>query len=343
MTPQLIGRTMAREMAQQPAVLAAIGARLPELADQLQRLVGARRPPGVAFLARGSSDNAALLGRYAIELATGRPTSLVAPSLPNSYGGELDGFRDWLVVAVSQSGSTPEIVDLSARFKRAGARVLAITNDAASPLATSSAVSFALDAGPEIAVPATKTVSGQMLTMLGIASGLAGETLDGVDRLADLVEGVVEHAAGMDALADWLSGYHRFAVVARGFCYAAARETALKLQETTGAMAHAFSAADFLHGPIATAGRRAPALLVAGSGAADQDTLSLRGPLADRGAPTRTIGSQAPADVGFPVATAGFECILATIRGQQLALATCRRLGIDPDAPNGLNKITMTT
>jgi glucosamine--fructose-6-phosphate aminotransferase (isomerizing) len=134
----------------------------------------------------------------------------------------------------------------------------------------------------------------------------------------------------------------RLAIVARGLCLAAAKETALKLQETTGIMAHAFSTADFRHGPIAVCGPSTPAILIAGSGPADGDTAALQTPLAGRNARSVIVGSVANADITFPADDGGLECLLATIRGQQLALALSRDRGIDPDAPGGLNKVTLT-
>jgi glucosamine--fructose-6-phosphate aminotransferase (isomerizing) len=139
-----------------------------------------------------------------------------------------------------------------------------------------------------------------------------------------------------------LAGTDRMAVVGRGFCYPAALETALKLQETTGVMAHGFSTADFRHGPIAVCGPESPAVLLAGSGPADQDTATLRPELARRGAASTLIGTSAEARVSWPTLGHAGECLLATVRGQQLALARCQALGIDPDQPSGLSKVTLT-
>ena len=162
---------MAAEMAEQPEVLARLGERFEELTGEVRAVMGGR-PAGVAFLARGSSDNAALLGRYAVELYSGLPTCLVAPSLATAYRRRPDGFAGWLVVALSQSGRTPEIVNLAAQFSAAGASVVAVTNDGSSALAEEARLTIELGAGPERAVPATKTVTSQMLAVLAVASGL---------------------------------------------------------------------------------------------------------------------------------------------------------------------------
>lgn len=152
--------------------------------------------------------------------------------------------------------------------------------------------------------------------------------------LAD--QGSVERVVGT------LAPHRRLAVVGRGACYPAALETALKLQETLGMMAHGFSAADFRHGPIAVCGPDAPAVLLAGSGPADDDTRALRSELLGRAADLVELGTGAAADAVWPALGTMAECILATVRGQQLALALAAYLGIDPDQPVGLNKVTLT-
>ncbi|MCU1615512.1 MAG: hypothetical protein JWO98_3052 [Frankiales bacterium] len=336
------GVHMAAEMAEQPAVLAAMAARFDAVSASVAAALPGR-PAGVAFLARGSSDNAALLGRYAVELATGLPTSLVAPSLLTAYGREPQGFGDWLVVALSQSGETPEIVDLAGRYRAAGATVVAVTNGAQSPLADAAHVTVALEAGPEVAVPATKTVTAQLLATLAVGAGLGGRVVvPDLARLPDRVAAVLADTGPVERAATLLQDVERMAVVARGLCYPAARETALKLQETTGVMAHAFSTADFRHGPIAVTGPGAPAVLMAGTGPADADTRVLSSELAERGAPVVTVGSAPGDDIGWAAGDGATDCILATVRGQQLAYALCDRLGVDPDSPAGLNKVTRT-
>ncbi|WP_052442333.1 SIS domain-containing protein [Streptacidiphilus neutrinimicus] len=342
------GARMEAEMHQQPEVLAALVDRWPALTAQVAALTEGAPPLGVAFLARGSSDHAALLGRYAVELQTGLPTCLVAPSVATAYGRVPEGFRGWLLVALSQSGRTPEIVDLARRYAAAGARVIAVTNDGGSALAGAAHLSVPLEAGPEVAVPATKTVTGQLLALLAVAGGLGPAGSGGLTQaqaasLPDAVARVLGDGESAERAAGLLAGHDRMAVVGRGACYPAALESALKLQETTGLMAHGFSTADFRHGPIAVCGPDAPALLLAGSGPADADTLDLRAALAARRAPVLLAGTAPEAGLSWPALGHLGECLTATVRGQQLALATARRLGIDPDRPTGLNKITMTS
>jgi glutamine---fructose-6-phosphate transaminase (isomerizing) len=341
-----LGRHMSSEMAEQPQVLARLVERFDAIGEQV-RAVAARTGgvKGVAFLARGSSDNSALLGRYAIEQHTGLPTSLVAPSIVTVYRKRPELYRGWLLVALSQSGRTPEIVDIAARYAECGASVVAVTNNPDSALADVAELHVDLGAGPELAVPATKTVTSQMLAVLAIAAGL-GDEPNSSAALAELpnhVAKILADSASIERAVGKLAAHRRLAVVGRGACYPAALETALKLQETLGLMAHGFSSADFRHGPIAVCGPDAPAVLLAGSGPADDDTRALRPELAERAAPVIEFGTGTEADAAWPALGGTMaECILATVRGQQLALATAAYLGIDPDQPVGLNKVTLT-
>jgi len=332
---------MEREISEQAGVLGGLAARFDELTQLIR--AGSQAPRGVAFLARGSSDHAALLGRYAVELHTGLPTCLLAPSLITAYGRPPTGFAGWLAVGLSQSGRTPEILSLAARLQRSGATVVSITNDDASELAANADISITLAAGPERAVPATKTVTAQMLAVLAVAAALTSDpgAVINTAGIAPAVEQVLADTGAVGALAAELAPYRRLAVVARGLCYPAAKETALKVQETTGAMAHGFSTADFRHGPVAVCGPDAPAVLFVGSGPADPDTSDLAKSLTERGARSVVIGPES-GQLRWPAADGATECLLATIRGQQLALQLCRALGVDPDAPAGLNKVTLT-
>ncbi|QKV90572.1 SIS domain-containing protein [Streptomyces sp. NA02950] len=345
MSTALLGRHMHAEMSQQPEVLANLADRFAPIAGQVNSIAeGMGRIAGVAFLARGSSDHAALLGRYAVEHQSGLPTCLVAPSIATAYQRSPEHFNGWLLVALSQSGQTPEIVDIAGRYAACGASVITVTNDPGSPLARLAHHSVDLAAGPEKAVPATKTVTSQMLAVLAIASGLGPGGLTAADaaQLPRHVSDILADHESVAPVATRPTEHHRIAVVGRGACYPAALETALKVQETTGSMAHGFSTADFRHGPIAACGPGSRAVLFAGSGPADDDTRALRGDLTRRGAQVSLSGTGIEADARWPALGHMGECLLATVRGQQLALATAAALGIDPDQPTGLNKVTLT-
>lgn len=164
------GSIMAAEMAEQPDVLARFSARFSAEAARVAAVVP-RPLAGVVFAARGSSDHAAVHGRYLAQLTSGRPAGLAAPSLHTRYDARTD-YSGHLVVALSQSGATPEIVTLCERVRAGGARCVAIVNDVASPLGTAADVAIGLGAGPELAVPATKTVTAQLLAVTAVAAAL---------------------------------------------------------------------------------------------------------------------------------------------------------------------------
>ena len=338
-----LGAQMAAEMAEQPASLLRLAARLHPLADRLREVAGSA-VPGVAFLARGSSDNAALFARYAVGFYAGLPTVLLAPSLTTSLGARPRRFDGWLVVAISQSGATPEIVEVATAMRSAGATLIAITNTESSALGAVADLEVLLEVGPETAVPATKTVTAQMLVGMALAAALSddGCGLEGAAAVPGAVGEVLADEDPMRRLAERLAAVRRLSVVGRGFVYPAALETALKLQETTGIMAHGFSASDFRHGPIRVSASDAPIVALAGSFAADDDTRALHSAASARSAPFYLIGTSQASVAGWPALGTIAEGILATVRGQQLALSLARELGLDPDQPSGLLKITMT-
>lgn len=341
------GTLMAAEMAEQPRVLRALAARRAELADEVRRAVGPDAPVGIVLVARGSSDNAAVFGRYVLELATRRPVALAAPSLVTRYGveGRLDG---WLAVGVSQSGKTPEIVTVLERYGAAGATTVAITNDRDSPLAGVAGATIDTAAGAERAVPATKTVTSQFAAFAVLAEALAADpgTLPWEAATWDALPGAVEalladdapaaHAA--TAVADDTTG---LVVIARGLLLGAALESALKVKETTGILAEGASAADFLHGPIAVVRRSLPVLTLSAGGPGAADVAEFAD--AARARDGRVLSIAPDGDLPIDAALGdALSSISAIVRAQQLARAVSIRRGIDPDAPFGLSKVTET-
>jgi glutamine---fructose-6-phosphate transaminase (isomerizing) len=321
---------MRAEMAEQPAVLERLLAR----ADDVRVALDGPRPAGVAIVARGSSDHAAIYGRYLLELVTGRPVALAAPSLHTRYGARTD-MTGWLVIAVSQSGETPEVVDVAGRLRAGGGRVVAVTNGAGSPLAEAADVVLALEAGEERAVPATKTYTAQLGAFALLATALGSPPWPDLGGVPAAVAAALEDPAPADALAERWTGADGLLVAARGFLYAAALEAALKVRETALVPAQGFSTADLLHGPIAAVEPGAPALLLRADGPTARDVDEAAGALRDRGADVRSL----PLPDGVPEALLPFP---AAIRAQQLALGLALRRGLDPDAPAGLQKVTPT-
>jgi glutamine---fructose-6-phosphate transaminase (isomerizing) len=330
------GGLMAAEMAEQPEVLTRLVARAPADAAAVRAVIP-RPLAGIVFLARGSSDNAAVFGRYLAELCAGRPAGLAAPSLYTRYHADVD-WRGYLMIAISQSGATPEIITTCQAVRGAGATVIGITNEPHSPLASAVDLLLATDAGAERAVPATKTVTAQLAVLVTVAAALgsgpaAGDTLAG---LPAAVAATLGDPGPARRLAEHWHAIDRLVVAGRGLGYAAALETALKVAETTGVLAEGMSAADLYHGPIAAVYAGAPVLLVNVGGPADADLAGLRRLLDSRHA--ETAAWPAPADLAEPA-----QVITAVVRGQQLASALALARGTDPDAPAHLTKVTETT
>jgi glucosamine--fructose-6-phosphate aminotransferase (isomerizing) len=334
---------MSSEMAEQPVRLRELIGRL----DSVASLVGDVLPSplgGVSIVARGSSDHAAVYGRYLLELASGRPVSLAAPSLHTLYGIEVD-YTGQLVVAVSQSGETPEIVQTLSALQASGGAGLAITNDPASQLASSASAVVDLGMGEELAVPATKTVTGQFVAfaMLAHCLGEVPFTREELEAVPDWVEAVLADPGSPQAAAETLTDSSDLIVVARGFMYGAALETALKIKETCSLLADGYSSADLRHGPIAavTRGFHVVALSVPGPGF--EDMAELIGELRSRGASVLTVAPEPWADIPLPSGMPEtLAPIVAVVRGQQLARELSLRLGFDPDQPAGLSKVTAT-
>ena len=208
------GDRMRADMAAQPDVLR----RLVERRRDILAAFGSVAPVAIVIVARGSSDYAAVFGRYLLEAATGRPVALAAPSLQTLYGVEprLDG---WLALGISQSGRTPEITTVLERYRSAGAQTVALTNDPASPLAAAADIDVALDAGEEEAVPATKTFTAELAAVAMIAEALGPVPWEARDweRIPGVVEAVLDDPGPAERAAEMLGDARELVAVARGF------------------------------------------------------------------------------------------------------------------------------
>ncbi len=334
---------MAKEMAEQPSRLAALIGRRREIVGEVAELM---RPPisGTVVVARGSSDHAATSGRYLLEMATRRPVASASPSLHTLYQTPVD-YEGYVVIAASQSGRTPEVATVLERAGGAGARTIAITNDASSPLARGAEVVVALEAGAERAIPATKTVTAELVAfaMIASAAGDGGPTDGEWEALPHEVADLLGDEGPVEGLASHLSGAVRLVTVARGPLSGASAETALKLQETSSVLATAFSAADLRHGPIVLASGGLSVLAFAHPGPAMADLMALVSDLRSGGADVHLLGPLEGSSCGWSRAAPEWLApVLAVVRGQQLAFHLARNLGLDPDRPPGLTKVTVT-
>jgi glutamine---fructose-6-phosphate transaminase (isomerizing) len=339
---------MAQEITQQPAALAAtIDALLPLRAD-----ASALAPPtrAVLLIARGTSDNAAVYGSYLIQAYAGRLATLAAPSIATTYRSRLD-LSGVLAVALSQSGQTREIVDTLAWARDCGAATLAITNGAGSPLTETADLSFITRAGTEQAVPATKTYTTQLAALAVLALSLGADLDPGELRaVPEAVAGMLTLAPDFDAIVSELALVPGVVVSGRGLAYSAALELALKLKEACYLHAMGLSYADLLHGPIAVVDADTPAIvLAADSGPTLEGTVELARRVTGAGAMAYGIGggpelaAACSRSLPGPALPEWLAPMGLIVPGQLLTEALSRRLGLDPDAPRGLSKVTQTS
>jgi glucosamine--fructose-6-phosphate aminotransferase (isomerizing) len=339
------GARMRSEIAEQPetwqALLEQEGPHLRELRDRVR----ARPPRLVLFVARGTSDHAALYGAYVVQTSLGLPAASASPSVVTLYDGELD-LRDVLVVAVSQSGESPDLISFVDMARGNGATTLALTNAPSSGLCDAADDAVDLCAGAESAVAATKSYTAEVLALAALfAPDLEERSLVGLPELARQV---------LDASADpmtELAAVYRYATrvvtAARGFSSASAHETALKLMETCYISAHGMSSADLLHGPVAMLDQSVPLLCFASAGpdAAELEALVERARrqgvdaevLGDGTVTGRRLPPLLPKGV-LPL----LRPLLEIIPAQLLAAEIAVERGHDPDAPRGLTKVTKT-
>jgi glucosamine--fructose-6-phosphate aminotransferase (isomerizing) len=329
------GSFMAAEIAEQPAVLAHLLHDGSEAAAAARETIRRYRPRFVLLAARGTSDHAALYGKYLAEVRLGLPAGLVSPSTFTVYDSRPD-MRGVLFIAVSQSGSSPDLVESTQVARQCGALTVAVTNNSDSPLARTAAHHVDVHAGPEQAVAATKTYTAQLLALyLLLVGGDAAAVVDAAAR-------TLEQQAGAYDAARRYTAIDRLVVTARGFSYPTAREGALKLMETSYLAAQAFSGADLLHGPLAMLGPDVPVIAVTTPGRGARAMAPVLEQLAAADVDVLAVG----VTDGLPVATAGIDETLAPIVEilplQQLAWRLAIERGGDPDRPRGLSKVTQT-
>ncbi len=333
---------MAAEMAEQPEVIERLFARREQILAELRAGLPAD-PAGVVLVARGSSDNAAVYGRYLLALAARRPVALAAPSLHTLYQGRFD-LRGYVVVAASQSGETPEIVSTFESLIEAGGVGVAVTNDSSSPLGDAARLVVELDAGPELAVPATKTFTAQLaaFALIAEAAGEVAHRPEELGAVGSAMRAVLDDPEPARLAAGRLSDAAGLIVAGRGFLYSVALESALKLKESALVLAEGYSAADLRHGPIAVLERDWPVLTLSTPGRAAEDLRALVAELGERGIHPLRLDVDPEADLTIPSCPETLAPFPAAVRAQQLALELALAHGINPDQPAGLSKVTPT-
>src|SRR5262245_29628383 len=299
--------------------------------------------------ARGTSDNAARYGQYLFGIRNQLVAALAAPSLFTQYQAR-PSLKGALVIGISQSGQSPDIVEVVREARRQGACTLAITNDPASPLVAAAELALPLGAGPERAVAATKTYTAQLATLAMLSAAMRGDE-DGwaeLARLPGLVSEAIDKNAGSPARAAAFRDDARLVVVGRGYNLSTAFEIALKIKETCAIMTDGYSSADFLHGPAAILGEGLPVLIAALGPRSFEDLEDVVRLVQERKARLLAITDRpsllAAAEVAMPVPESleWLSPIVAVVPGQLWALGLSLARGRHPDAPPGLSKVTLT-
>lgn len=337
-----------QEILSQPEVITRL---LEQETTNVQRIVAALPPfDYIVIAARGSSDHAAIYAQYAWAALAGYPVALATPSLYTMYQ-QPPRLNNALVVGISQSGQSPDIVAVLEEGKRQGRPTLAITNDGSSPLAQIADRVVVLHAGLERSVAATKTYTAQLAVMMLFAAALSEKRtyLQELQQLPAVMETTLRNSASMQAYAEQYKQMQQCVVIGRGYNHATSLELSLKLKELTYVMSTAYSSADFRHGPIATIDEGVPTILIMPSGATYADMQDLVGELQQRGAALLIISDQAEAlaraasPLSIPTGIPEWLSPIVTILpGQLLALHLTLAKGLDPDVPRGLQKVTRT-
>ena len=339
-----------QEVREQPQVLTRLLERGRERAEDAAAAIRAHQPQFVMIAARGTSDNAARYGQYLFGIENKLAVALSAPSLFTHYGVS-PALGHALVVAISQSGQSPDVVAVVSEGRRQGAVTVAITNDAASPLAQAADFVLPLEAGEEKAVAATKTYTAQLMALAMLSAAMQGH-LARWQELAAIPERVSQAlgaypASAVDAA--WFRERTRLVVVGRGYNLCTVFEVALKIKETSYVMADPYSTADFFHGPMALLNEGVPVLVIAPNSRFTDDLDVVVRLARERRSPLVVISDSTTrlpgADVTLPLPSDIPEWLspmVAVVPGQLWAQAVANARGLSSDAPRGLSKVTLT-
>jgi glutamine---fructose-6-phosphate transaminase (isomerizing) len=340
------------EIYQQPEAIRGMLRAESERVEWISQQLSPRTFSYALLAARGTSDNAARYGQYILGALNRLPVALAAPSLFTRYHSppRLDGS---LVIGISQSGQSPDIVSVIDEGRRQGVPTIAITNDLESPLAQAAEFKIALGVGQEASVAATKTYTAQLTALAMLALCLKGSPIQ-LDLLAAIPEALAQALTSepqAHEAAQILSASDHTVFIGRGFNYSTAHEISLKCKELANIQAEPYSSADFLHGPIAIVDEGFPVSIISIGDTFREELTSLGRTLRGRGARLITIGDamldgHTPGqDTFIPVPGSLPEWlspIPAVIPGQLLAYHLTKARGFDPDQPRSLRKVTLT-
>lgn len=303
-----------------------------------------RNPAFLTSVARGSSDHAATYLKYVSELLTGLPIASVGPSIASVYGRKLK-LAGSACLSVSQSGQSPDIVEMARMAREGGALTMALTNDPDSPLAGASDHTLHLDAGPELSVAATKTfVNSAVLGVWLLAEWVGDDDLLAAlralpDQLTDAVQ--LDWSEARDALGDRNSIF----CLGRGPSFAISNEAALKFKETCQIHAESYSSAEVLHGPVSIVDTDFPVVALASGDMAEEALAGVADQIAAKGARVFATTDKVQAARTLPVIRTNHPltdpiALIASFYSMVERVADSR--GINPDAPRHLRKVTET-
>jgi glucosamine--fructose-6-phosphate aminotransferase (isomerizing) len=338
------------EINEQPSALARL---LDAESKNIERIAAAVNRANVQYVtiaARGTSDNAATYAKYVFASFNRLPVALATPSLYTVYQTP-PNLRGSLVIGISQSGQSPDIVAVLEEARKQGAPTLAITNFGDSPLARAAEHVILQHAGEEKTIAATKTYTTQLGALALLSTAMANDAARR-NELATVPDAIAKtltlNSAAENAASRWAIATTCI-VIGRGFNYTTAYEIALKLKELAYVTAEPFSSADFLHGPIAVVQGGYPVLFLAPRGRVFDDLLDVARQLKERGADLVMISDDAHAlaysraPLALPVSLPEWlSPMVAVIPGQLLAYHLTSAKGYDPDHPRGLTKVTKT-
>ena len=340
-----LGAIMASEIAETPKVFTAILNNI-QAFDSVKNVLLEEKIQSVLILARGTSDNAAHYLKYLIETQIGLPVGLTSPSSVTVYNAELK-YANTLIVAISQSGQSPDLVKFATAARQANAYVIAMTNDDKSPLATIAHNHFSLLAGPELAVAATKSYNAQLLISYLLVASWTGKKVNGEQLISEAtrIAGTADLVSKAVATA---SRDKEVVILGRGFAYPNAREAALKIQETCKISVQGLSTADYLQGPISALTPDTQVFIVAPSHMPASSITEATTKIRKTSSRIFWIGNGGTPQ-GDDIVLAGSHCddeITSTLVDamvlQRFALEFAVASGYDPDAPEGLSKVTLT-
>ena len=340
---------MIQEITEQPVVLERTIQSERAKVEKLGEFLRGKDIDLIVLVARGSSDNASLFGRYLLEVTTGIPVSLSAPSVYTLYNAKLNLKRS-LVIGVSQSGEGTDINTVLESAKDSGAFTIGITNEADSSMSKIADETLLIHAGREKSVAATKTYTGQMLHFYMLAAALADEKNKiNFEKIPHFAAQALQLRHEVEQLVERYVFMENCVVVGRGMNYGNSYELALKLMETCYVVAERFSSADFFHGPLAIVERRFPAILFAPTGVTKQSSIDLLKRLQELHADSLTITNDeeiaglSSRSLMMPKDIDEFLSPIPFILPAQLFAALLSQAkGIDADAPRSLSKVTRT-